>query len=95
MKTDPSSRGKSQLRTLDSMKRNLDNFEEAGKNIKNAKLFKNVIAEPIFKIPLDQVRPAYHQYTLYKFTSVLEIRKITIGISYIYIFVPIHSVLTI
>ena len=46
---------KPQLRTLATLAENFRLFQEAGSIMAKAKLFKNVIAEPIFRISLDQV----------------------------------------
>ena len=46
---------KPQLRTLETLAENFRLFQDAGSIMAKAKLFKNVIAEPIFRIPLDQV----------------------------------------
>ena len=42
-------------RTLATLQRDLKSFREAGSDISKAKLHNNVIAEPIFGLPLDQV----------------------------------------
>ena len=46
---------KPQLRTLATLAENFRLFQDAGSIMAKAKLFKNVIAEPIFRISLDQV----------------------------------------
>ena len=43
-------------RTLETLKTKLAEFQAAGGIIGNAKLFDNVIHEPIVNIPLDQVK---------------------------------------
>ena len=45
-----------QLRTLQTLEFDLQSFKTSGSDVKNAKFHNNVIDEPIFKIPLDQVR---------------------------------------
>lgn len=42
-------------RSLTSLKSDHENFVKAGNNTKNAKEFNNVIDEPMFNIPLEQV----------------------------------------
>ena len=42
-------------RTLDQMKADLKSFRDSGGDLKKAKEFNNVIDEPIFSVPLDQV----------------------------------------
>ena len=42
-------------RTLETLKRDLASFDDNGGNLKSAKLFNNVINEPIVNVPLDQV----------------------------------------
>ena len=42
-------------RTDFSLQQDHRRFVEAGRNIKHAKLFHNVIREPLFSIPLEQV----------------------------------------
>ena len=49
------------LRSLESMNNDVQKFKtELKGNIKNAKLANNVIDEPYFNIPLDQVKIAQH-----------------------------------
>ena len=43
------------IRTLDSMRKDLADLQKADRDISKAKLFNNVITEPIFDVPLDQV----------------------------------------
>ena len=50
-------------RTLDNLKEDLSNFREDGENIKHAKFFKNVIDEPLFDVPIDQV--CSHKISIY------------------------------
>lgn len=42
-------------RTLESLKNDFQSFMLDGGNIKRAKLFNNVISEPLFNVPIDQV----------------------------------------
>ena len=46
-------------RNLKTMQRNLDDFNESGKDIKNAKEYFNVINHPLLNIDLDMVCPPY------------------------------------
>ena len=50
----PSTRGPVVLRTIDTLKSDLDLFQKDGSNIKRAKLFNNVIREPFFNVPLEK-----------------------------------------
>lgn len=45
----------SQQRTLQSLNNDLQGFKKAGSKLPKAKLFNNVIDEPMFAIPLTQV----------------------------------------
>ncbi|XP_057291582.1 uncharacterized protein LOC130614187 [Hydractinia symbiolongicarpus] len=68
-------RGASEFRTLDTLKRDFENFNEDGGNIKKAKFFNNVIGQPMFNIPIDQVAlPVLHISlgTFLKFFNMLE-----------------------
>lgn len=49
-------RGRKVTRSLDTLWSDNRRFQEAGGNITKAKLFNNVIGEPILDIPLDNVR---------------------------------------
>nr|XP_047129350.1 uncharacterized protein LOC124809337 [Hydra vulgaris] len=49
------------LRTLESLKSDFERFKNDGGNNKNAKKFNNVIDEPLFDIPIEQIAiPALH-----------------------------------
>ena len=48
-------RGKHTARDLTSLTSDLKRFRDDGGNIKRAKLFNNVIDDPMFNVPLDQV----------------------------------------
>ena len=55
-------RGRSPSRTLDTLQRDCDYLQfsaQGGGNIKNAKHSNNVIASPIFNVPLSQVKSKY------------------------------------
>ena len=53
-------RGSIQARTLESLKRDYERFVQNGANVKNAKLYNNVIHEYLWAIPIDQVH--IHMY---------------------------------
>ena len=55
MKISPDQRLPTQNRTLESLNSDLAHFHASGSDVKNAKLFNNVIDKPIFNITLDQV----------------------------------------
>ena len=43
------------MRTLETLKSDYERFKKDGGNIKRAKNFNNVIDEPLFDIPIEQV----------------------------------------
>ena len=55
MKISQDQRLATQNRTLESLNSDLTRFHASGSDVKNAKLFNNVIDKPIFNIKLDQV----------------------------------------
>ena len=56
LKSPPAVRGPVSARTTESISSNYTEFEKAGKNIKHAKNYNNVIEKPFFNtIPLSQV----------------------------------------
>ena len=65
LKLPPSQCGSVETRTTDSIMRDYHNFVENGGNIKNAKLYNNVICKPFFpSIDLSQVKkPTTSTYT--------------------------------
>ena len=56
MQLAPSNRTNAPRRSLETLKRDLTNFQNDGANIKNAKLYNNVIDDVMFNIPISQVR---------------------------------------
>ena len=67
MRIDPENRiNELVLRSLESMKRDLEKFQIQLKgNVKNAKLANNVIDEPYYNISLDQVNSAFQSFEIY------------------------------
>ena len=57
-------RGRSENRTLEKLKTCNQMFVQAGSKLSDAKKYNNVIAEPLFNIPLNQV--IIIQYALHK-----------------------------
>ena len=56
MNKPPAERSKpSKIRTLQSMKKDYDAFIKDGGNVKDAKLYNNVINEPMFNVEIEQV----------------------------------------
>ena len=55
MQISPKHRIKSQRRTLESINVDLEIFRADGANIKRAKHYNNVIDNPAFNVPIDQV----------------------------------------
>ena len=55
MQLAPVDRPKISNRSLESLKSDLEKFREDGANIKRAKFYNNVIDDPMFNVPLDQV----------------------------------------
>ena len=51
----PPSERSCEPRTLAQMKNDLERFRENGADLKSAKEFNNVIDDPLFGIPIDQV----------------------------------------
>lgn len=49
-------RGYSEARTLDGMKADLENFQQNGGRLSEAKAFNNVLDTALFDIPLAQVK---------------------------------------
>ena len=67
MRVKRSERGRSEPRTLETLKNDYQNFINSGANIKNAKFFKNVIEECMFDIPIDQVKTSSYSKMNLKF----------------------------
>ena len=55
MKKPKEVRNPSEKRSLESLKIDYNRFVADGSNLKRAKEFNNVIDEPLFNVPLDQV----------------------------------------
>lgn len=71
-----SCRGKSPIRTLESLKGDLDQFEASGGNIKNAKNFNNTIDNVMFNVPLDQVKGLLLSFYTLKINTRISIQNI-------------------
>ena len=65
MQVPQSKRNASSPRTLESLKSDLQKFRNNGGNIKDAKLYNNVIDETMFDVPINQV-------SLYLYKSVSD-----------------------
>lgn len=55
MKSAPNPDKKPEARTLATLKRDLQRYQEDGARPDRMKLFNNVIEKPLFDIPIDQV----------------------------------------